>query len=407
MTLEIRSCRPDEFRTFLETCEAAFGYGVNEHLLERLQAVITTDRMFAAFDEDVMVATLGAFPFTLTVPGGEASAGGVTMAGVLPSHRRRGLLSELIKTQLLDARSNEEPVAVLWASESSIYGRFGYGVATRQCEMNIEQDRAVFDTRLRPTGRTRLVDHDEAFKVLPEIYERVRRKTPGMFARSQAWWQSYTLADPEDERHGGGPMFRAVWETEGRAEAYVLYRLHGSWEDGMPAGSVEVKEALGTSPEATREIWRFVFGIDLVARVRSHFLPVHHPLFHMLAEPRRLRLSVKDGLYLRLVDLPAALAARSYPIDGSLTIEMNDPLCRWNEGRWRVEVRDGRANVERTTTPAELSMTATELGAVYLGGVSFVELAQAGRVRELTPGASLRSSLMFSAEVPPWCPEIF
>ena len=125
MKLEIRSLRPDEEQTFFETCEAAFGYTVTEEDVERFRRIISSDRMFAAFDEDVMIGTLGAFPFTFTVPGAEVSAGGVTMAGVLPSHRRRGALTGLIKAQLLDARARGEPIAVLWASEGSIYARFG------------------------------------------------------------------------------------------------------------------------------------------------------------------------------------------------------------------------------------------------------------------------------------------
>ena len=407
MKIDIRSLRPEEFRTFLETCEAAFGYEVTDDDVERFRRIISPDRMFAAFDEDVMVGTGGAFPFSLTVPGGETSAGGVTMVGVLPSHRRRGVLSRLMEAQLADARERQEPLAVLWASEGSIYGRFGYGLATRQCEMNIERDRALFHASPPREGRTRLLSKEEAGKMLPDVYERVRRSTPGMFARSNPWWQAHTLADPEHERRGGGPMFRVLWEEEGRAEGYALYRLHGSWEEGMPAGSLEVIEALGSSPTATREVWRFLFGVDLVARVRTYFLPLHHPLFHMLSEPRRLRLTVKDGLWLRVIDVRKALEERSYARDGSLILELSDALCPENEGRWRMEVRDSQATVERTSARPDLRMSITDLGAVYLGGVGVLELAAAGRVRELSARSALEAHLMFTSEVTPWCPEVF
>ena len=407
MKLEIRSLRPDEEQTFFETCEAAFGYAVTEEDVERFRRIISSDRMFAAFDEDVMIGTLGAFPFTFTVPGAEVPAGGVTMAGVLPSHRRRGALTGLIKAQLLDARARGEPLAVLWASEGSIYARFGYGLATRQCEMSIERDRAVFRDSPPQQGRTRLITDDESGKVLPDIYERVRRTTPGMFVRTHSWWQAHTLSDPEHERRGGGPMFRVVWEIDGRAEGYALYRLHGSWEEGMPASVLEVIEALGTSPVATREIWRFLFGIDLVARVRTHFMPVHDPLFYMLTEPRRLRLMVKDGVWARIVDVRAALEARTYATDGALTLGLRDALTPENQGRWRVEVSDSRARVEPTDDPADLEMDISDLGSAYLGGVSFVELSGAGRVGEASPGKALQGSLMFSGETLPWCPEVF
>ena len=407
MKLDIRSVRPDEFRTFLETCEAAFGFEVTDEDVERFRRIISPDRMFAAFDDDVMVGTVGAFPFSLTVPGGESAASGVTMAGVLPSHRRRGVLSGLMQAQFADARERQEPLAVLWASEGSIYGRFGYGLATRQCEMSIERDRAVFQGSPPREGRTRLVDTEEAGKVVPDVYERVRRSTPGMFVRTPSWWQAHTLADPEHERRGGGPMFRVVWENEGGAEAYALYRLHGSWEDGLPASWLQVIEAVATSPTATREIWRFLFGVDLVARVRTHFLALQHPLFHMVSEPRRLRLAVKDGLWLRVVDVPAALEARKYALDGSLTLELSDHLCPDNGGRWRLEVSGSRAHAEPTTARPDLQMTVADLGAVYLGGVGFLELAAAGRVRELSNGSALKANLMFTSEVAPWCAEVF
>jgi predicted acetyltransferase len=407
MAVEIRSCRPDEFHTFLQTCEAAFGHLVKDDTVERHRRIMSSDRMFAAFEGDVMVGTAASFPFTLTVPGGELSASGVTMVGVLPSHRRRGVLTELMRLQLLDAHDRGEPVAVLWASEGAIYGRFGYGVATRQCEMNIERDRALFRGSPPPQGRTRLVNDQEAAEVLPEVYERVRRATPGMYARSLQWWQAHTLPDAEEERGGGGPIFRALWEIDDRAEAYAFYRVHSGWDEGMPSGWLEVEEAVATSPVATREIWRFLFGVDLVSRVRTHFLPLSHPLFHMLREPRRLRLAVKDGLHARVVDLPAALAARSYGADGTLVLEVADPLCSWNEGRWRLEAFGGSGRVHKTSDPPDARLTAEELGAVYLGGVGLAELAQAGRVEELRPGAVREATHMFAGDIPPWCPEVF
>ncbi|MFN2488548.1 MAG: GNAT family N-acetyltransferase [Actinomycetota bacterium] len=407
MSLEIRSCRPDEFRLFLETCEAAFGYDIKDDDVERFKRVISTDRTFAAFDDETMIGTAGSFPFTMTIPGGEVPAGGVTMVGVLPSHRRRGVLTQLMQAQLLDARARGEPIAVLWASEGSIYQRFGYGLATKQCALDMERDRATFLDPSAPIGRCRLLAQDEALKSFPEIYERVRVSTPGMFARTPDWWEALTLADPEADRRGGGPMFRALWEIDGRAEAYALYRAHHEWSEGLPAGWLEVLEAVATTPVATREIWRFLLGVDLMARIKAWFVAADHPLFLMLTEPRRLRFTAKDALWLRVVDLASALALRSYASDGSLTFEITDDTCPWNEGTWELHAAPEGAQVGRSDASPELRLSAADLGAVYLGGLTFGELARAGRVQELVGGAAHKATLLFMTERAPWCAEIF
>jgi predicted acetyltransferase len=400
-------CRPAEQRRFFETCEAAFGYEVNDEEAERFGRILPPERALAAFDEDEMVGTTGSFPFALTVPGGEVRAGGVTMVGVLPSHRRRGALTQMMAAQLQQARAAGEAVAILWASEGSIYQRFGYGVATKQAEMNIERDRTAFLHPPEISGRSRLLTHDEAVKVLPDVYERVRVVTPGMYARSQEWWEAHTLPDPENERRGAGPMFRAIWEMEGRAEAYALYRVKGEWTDSMPAGALIVKEAIATTARATHAIWRFLLGVDLVARVTAPFAPVDHPLFYMVTEPRRLHVKAKDGLWLRVVDAKSALEARSYALEASLCFELADPLCEWNHGRWRLEASPRGAVLSPTDEPAELALGAADLGAAYLGGASFTELVEAGRVEERADGAALKATLMFASARTAWCPEVF
>jgi predicted acetyltransferase len=407
VTLEIRSCRPDEYRIFLETCESAFGYALADHDAERFARIISTDRMVAAFDDDAMVGTAGSFPFTLSIPGGELPAGGVTMVGVLPSHRRRGALTRLMDALVLDARRRSEPLAVLWASEGSIYGRFGYGLATRQGDISIERDRARFRDDDVAVGRCRLLDEGEALKVLPDIYERVRIETPGMFARSVEWWQAGPLFDPDRERRGGGPLFHVVWELDGSADAYALYRIHGEWSEGVPTGHVSVREVIATTPRATKEIWRFLFGIDLVERIDAPMLQIEHPLFHMLTEPRRLRLRVKDALWLRIIDLRIALTARTYATEGSIVLEVGDPQCPWNEGRWRLEAPRRRGRVTKTDERPDLRLAAADLAAAYLGGVTFTELALAGRVEERKKGAARAATLLVLPECPPWCPEIF
>lgn len=209
------------------------------------------------------------------------------------------------------------------------------------------------------------------------------------------------LPDPEFRRGGGGEMQRVVVEMDGRTEAYALYRLHNAFEAGIPTGFTAVIEAMGTTPEATREVWRYLLDIDWMNSIKAGLLPVDHPLFFLLAEPRRIGFRVTDALWVRLVDVGAALAARSYRDEPSLAIEVTDGFCPWNEGRYRVPSGD------RTDADPDLRADVTALGSVYLGGFTFAELARALRLEELAPGAIAGADTLFNTDRAPWCPEIF
>jgi predicted acetyltransferase len=397
----ISSPTQEEMPEFIRLVEAAFGEEPHEHDIERWSRTMEPERMLWVSDGDAKVATAGAFSFRLTIPGDEVRAAGVTTVGVLPSHRRRGILTQMMREQLDDVRRREEPIAILWASEASIYGRFGYGLATTAAKIEIDRDRAVFRERAEPVGATRLVTREQAEEILPDVYDRVRVTTPGMFARSRTWWQASTLADPEHSRHGAGPLFCAVLELDGEADAYALYRLKSNWDEGVPKSTLRIREVMATSPVTLREIWRFLLGVDLVGRVETWGVPRDYPLFLMMTEPRRLRMTLGDALWLRLVDLEAALAARSYaPADG-VVIDVRDSFCPWNEGAWSLPEAD------RTNADPDLQLDTADLGSVYLGGFSFAELARAGRVEELREGAIERADALFRTNITPWCPEVF
>jgi predicted acetyltransferase len=235
------------------------------------------------------------------------------------------------------------------------------------------------------------------------IYERVAVETPGMFARSSVWWQARTLADPDWRRGSAGDLQCAVVENEGRPAAYALYRMNSAFERGLQTGSVAVIEAMGDSPEATRAIWRYLFDIDWLARVKAWLLPLDHPLLLMVAEPRRLGFSLRDGLWVRVLDVKAALSARSYQAQGSLVIEITDEFCPWNAGRWKI----GSDRVERTDEAPGLRCDITALGSVYLSGFTWTQLARALRVTELVSGAIALADTIFQTPRSPWCPEIF
>jgi predicted acetyltransferase len=380
----------------------AFGDDTDAEEVERLLRVIEPERMLLGRDDGTIVATAGAFTFDLTVPGGRAPTAGVTGVGVLPSHRRRGLLTAMMRRQLGEIRERGEPLATLHASEAGIYGRFGYGMAALSAVIDADRDRAVF--RVPPVSATaRLLDEAAALDRLPAVYDRVADVVPGMYRRSRTWWESYTLDDSESARRGAGPLFRALVELDDGEAGYTLYRVRGHWENGFPAGAVEVREAMGTSPAAEREVWRYLFNVDLTAFVRGWMLPADTPLPHLVVEPARLRFRLRDALWLRVVDVERAFAARRYAAEAEVVVELRDDFCTWNAGRWLLSA----AGATRTGRPAELALDVQELASLYLGGFTATALARAGLVEELAPDALARADALLSWPRAPWLPEIF
>lgn len=408
MSIEIRQCKEDELPSYLHILGSAFGEPIPSDEVDRFRDVLETERMFAGFDEGNMVATSGAFSFQMTVPGGDAvPTAGVTMVGVLPTHRRRGIMRGMMQALLDDARARREPAALLWASEESIYQRFGYGLASNQGHINIERHRTRFLGDPAPIGSTRLISLEEAAEVLPPIYDAVLPSRPGMLSRSRPWWVAHTLSDLERHRQGQSPKFVCVFSDDGEDRGYAMYRTGGGWGDDVtPQGFLNVREVVARDSVAYRELWRFLFGIDLIETIKAWYLPSDLPLQLMLEEPRRLRFAKSDSLWLRLVDVDAALEARTFAADGTLAFSLTDPLCPWNEGEWTLRVEEGRGTLEKGGEP-ELALDVSGLAAVYLGEFTFGQLERALRLEDCTGSAVTKADAMFRTGVAPWCVENF
>ena len=316
-----------------------------------------------------------------------------------------------MRRQLDDVRAGAEPVAILWASEGAIYQRFGYGLATFDGSFEVTAARTAFTREPESQGRVRMVTEEESRTLVPAIYESMRVSTSGAISRSDDWWTVGVLADPEYSREGMSEKYRVVYEVDGRAEGYAIYRLKPDWDSAGPKAELVVREAVTTTPRALRAIWRYLFDMDLVRTVKATRMAVPNPLQHVLAEPRALRLSVADGIWARLVDLPAALGARRYATSDALVLEVSDAFCPWNAGRWRISTSGPRdaavAVVEATDDAAELALDTTDLAAAYLGGKRLLDLAAADRVTELRAGAVVRADALFSAGREPWCISMF
>jgi predicted acetyltransferase len=404
MGFDVRPCADlAEFdRAFLSIGQY-FGQVPDPERAERFTRLLPVERMHAAWEDGEIVGGAGAFPFAMSVPGGLVDCAGTTVVGVAPTHRRRGVLRAMMRAHLDDAHERGEPIAALWASEETIYGRFGYGIAAYAGEVTIPREHVDFAVARPRAGRIRIVEPDEVLEKFPALWEGLARTRPGMFIRSPDWWELRTVADPEARRGGAGPKRFALLEIEGEPAGYAIYRHKMDWQDGVSSGQVQVVEAIAPEPAALAEVWRYLLDVDWIATIAASLLPPDHPLFFVLAKARRTRYRLGDGLWVRLVDVGAALSRRTYPEDGELVLDVRDAFCPWNEGRWRIA--DGAAG--RTDAPADLALDVTSLGSVYLGGIRFAQLAQSGAVEELGAGALERADGVFRHGLHPWCPEIF
>jgi predicted acetyltransferase len=399
---EVRACADqEEYNRAVGAIGQYFNPPPSEESLERLVRTMPHERMHAAFEDGRIVGGAGVFPFELSVPGGSVQCAGVTAVGVNPTHRRRGVLRGMMDEQLRDVHERGEPIAALWASEETIYGRFGYGTASWAGELSVPHEWDAFAEPLELAGTTRFVTPEEASELFPPIYEAGRRKRPGMTSRTEAWWEERQLRLHEYENDA--PRRFVVLELEGEPQGYAIYRTLSSWEAGSTTSRLTVKEALGATPQATAAIWRFLLDVDWMGSVEVSLAPPDHPLFLLVATPRRMRYRMGDALWIRLVDVRAALSGRTYGDGGPLVLEVRDAICDWNDGRWRLE----GGECARTDEEPELALDVSALGSAYLGAVSFAQLREALRVDELREGAIARADALFAYRPLPWCLEIF
>ena len=393
-------------RDFLAAAETAFGEHLRDEDATVFEPIFEPDRAIGTWDGERLVGTAAAFSFEMTVPGGVLPTAGITMVGVQPTHRRRGALRQMMRMQLDDIHDRGEAIAILWASEGSIYQRFGYGMSTMAARVEVARERSAFGRPHAPSGEIRFVDVDEARRMFPPVYDAVRPGRPGFFVRTPAFWDE-TLHDPEHWRRGAGAAFHVVHEVNGEADGYARYRINHKWDDDGPNSSLIVSELMATNPAAHLDLWRFLLDVDLIGKIEAWNIAPDDSLFLSVLEPRRLELGFGDGIWLRVVDVGAALAGRRYGTDGRLVIDVVDPFCSWNEGRWSLLVEGGVPRVERTDDAPDLAAEINDLGAAYLGGFSFRALTDAMRVTEAAPGGVARADLLFRTERPPWCPRVF
>jgi predicted acetyltransferase len=407
--VDIRPVREEEFESVLEVAGAAFGEEYSAEDADSYRAEFPFERSLAAFVDGKMASLSAVLSLELTLPGGVAvPMGGVTWIATLPTHRRQGLLTRLMAANFTDMIERGEIVSGLGASEGTIYGRFGYGPATTVTSFRVERAHACFATDCNPSpaGRLIMLDSNEAADVLPAVYESLRLRQPGAISRPSSLWRAY-LADPPIQRGGATRMHHVAHEAApGIVDGYVSYRVKAEFEGATALNAVHVAELLAADAGVYRALWGFVMGTDLCHTVSVERGRPDEPLRWLLADLRRFRFGESfDFLWLRLLDVPRALAARRYANPGRLVLEVADPFPAPRIDRFLLTAERGDAAAECSTTSAapDLALDASMLGAVYLGGVSFATLAAAGRVLELTPGAIARADAMFFSACAPFC----
>lgn len=397
----------EELRTFYRIDSTAFGETLDEPHVVAKRPLVDPGRFLIASVDGVDAGAAGTFPFDLTLPGGAAvPVAGIADVGVLPTHRRRGVMRALVDRMLDDSAARGEAAAVLNASEAAIYGRFGFGIATRWRRLHVDTRTA----RLRDphrTGEVRIVTKEEAARLLPTAYERTGAGRPGWLSRSQRWWDA-VLGDTRMYLGGGDGTFLVHLDADGEPDGFAIYGVDLDWSSGTGEGRLDVSDLVATDPGARLDLWRVLLEHDLVHKVVAG-VPVDDPILDALVDPRSLQTVYEgDQLWIRPLDVERLLSSRRYRAEGEVVFDVRDPTRPRTTGRYRLAARATGAECARDDdAPPDLTLDVAELGSLVLGGGSARRLARVGRIQEDVPGAAEVVDALFGVDPLPWCPTRF
>ncbi|MEU0877373.1 GNAT family N-acetyltransferase [Lentzea sp. NPDC005914] len=394
--MKIRSTTAQDLGAFVDTVHTAFGRfpeTPDENGGGLWWSAVEIDRGLLAIADDKIVGTATAHSFELTLPGDVlAPAAGITAVGVLPTHRRRGVLTAMMRFQLAELRERGDFLAVLLATEGGIYGRYGYGPATYTRRLTVQRAQSAFRSGHVDAGSIEVLKRSECGEILEEVYDRYRRSQPGALSRPHRWWELGAGMPPV----AAAPRYVAVHrDADGIADGYASYTLDD--------GSLVIDETVTSDDAVFTALARFALDHDLVTEVAFKHFPTGHPLRWQLADINAgVQSSEIDWLWVRLLDVPRALTARGYRGNGELVLEVRDPFLN-ERGRHLLTVRDGEAECVETEREPDLSLDVRDLGSVYLGGTAPSTLIRAGHVQAHTPGAAATADALFGSAHPPHC----
>lgn len=399
---EFRAVEDAELRVASDVFhEALHDEPLNDEKWATGQRIYEPGRTYGAFAGSTMIGTTTSLTSSLTLPGGAVlPMAAVTGVGVRTDHRRRGALTGLMRLQLAECAAAGEVFATLHASEPMIYGRFGYGLGTRARTMRVRSARARMRPEVPTAGTVRLITKDEALTLLPEAYPRLQTVRAGMMGRSPAWW---VLGYERRMAHG---YFRAAahFDPDGAVDGFVGYRPGGFPSDDPRAGApIAVLDFMAATQEVATDLWRFLLDIDLVDEVTVYVRPADDPLEAALVDMFAIRSEPDDELWTRVLDVPTALASRTYGAADPVVVEIVDPLLPNNSGRYLISPHGS----DRTDRPAALTMSVETLGWIYLGAWRPSDLASVGRLTAPDPAALPAADRLFATDRPAWCGSLF
>ncbi|MEU6348727.1 GNAT family N-acetyltransferase [Streptomyces sp. NPDC047072] len=410
--IDVRPITEPELPEWLRAVNTGFlrSAVVAEAEIEARRATFGDGRWTGAFDGDRCVATFKSFAQEVTAVGGAlVPADAITGVTVTATHRRRGLLTRMMTRDLAEAKERGDVVATLIAAEYRIYGRYGFGPATRTTTWEVDLPRTGLDPRGPDLGQGRidLVDADVVRKIGPEVHDRVRRTTPGAVSRDDMWWQVNTGAVRYDPKWTE-PFWALYRAPDGTPEGLVSYEIDDKWGDAkQPLNTATVRHLLAATPAAERALWHYLCSIDWVVRLRSGDRAPDDLLPDLLPDPRAARITTQaDWLWVRILDVRRALEARSYGGEGALVLELLDPTGLAG-GRYLLEASPTGGSCTTTTRGPDLTLDVRELAALWLGDESVTRLAALGRVHEQRAGAGRLADALLSPSRRPWCPDMF
>lgn len=405
--LVLRTATDDDYTELEAHIHGAFLDDVDEDTADLNRLVFEPDRTQVMTDAGRIVGSGLVLTRDLSVPGAVVPTAHVTGVGVAATHRRRGVLTALMNAMLTEAHGRgTEPLALLWASEGAIYGRYGYGLASWRLSYEIRTRQTAVVGAVPDGARLRLAATRDALDDIAAVYDRVLAQRPGLSTRPGKWWE-YLTADPKGWRRGMTAERTVLFEDDGGVRGYARFRTKAGWSDSGPDGEVRVTELLAETPEAHAALWRFLMTIDLVRTAKYTHGPIDDPLPHLLTNADGLVGSAGGSLWVRILDVPGALAARRYAAPVDVVFEVTDDTFAGNAGRWRLVGSGDSAEVTRTDAEADLALDVRALGSIYLGGVSAATLAAGGLITERTPGAVARVATAFGWHRAPVTVEVF
>jgi predicted acetyltransferase len=392
MPIELRASTWDDF-PLVKVINARGENGFRSQVdfdIHRL--VFTPDRSIMAFDGKDMVGNALSYEMDMYIPGGISKIAAVASVSVQATHRRKGINRSIMKYQLEDIHSRQEPLAVLQASESIIYGRYGYGMASVESNLEIAKTRSAYAVDQVSEGQPYFIEESEAREIFPQIYAKAIENRVGMVSRKENWWE-FRFREPGLK--GGDPNSWFIkYQKNGINDGYLRYTIDDA--------ELNIIELIASSNEAYSSLWRLCLDMDLVDIIKAEHRPVDEELKWLLADPRRLVEHSCDRYWVRLVDVKKALSQRSYSVDGSLTLEVKDSFLPWNQEVVELMSESGESSCATSTRNPDIVLSAGDLGAVYLGGINFSTLLAAGRIEEVTKGSVTKANLMFSTTRSPW-----